>query len=100
LSPVSVNDIISATASQFDTTAEAYAGFRSNAPGRDLAAYLCRRYNRATLRELLARFDLSHPDSASDLSRREAKRLEQSKQMTCHVSEIEEKLGLNPESRV
>ena len=43
-----------------------------------MAAYLCRRYTSATLRELSDRRGLSHPDSVSDLIRRDAKRIEQS----------------------
>jgi S-adenosylmethionine synthetase len=65
-----------------------------------MAAYLCRRYTRATLRELSERFGLSHPDSASDLIRRGAMRLEQSKEMARQLRAIEEKLETNPESRV
>jgi hypothetical protein len=67
VSPVSVDEIISATASEFSVTPVEYKGFRSGAAGRDMAAYLCRRYTRATLRELSERFGLSHPDSAADL---------------------------------
>ena len=81
-------------------TADEYVGFRSRAAGRDMAAYLCRRYTRATLRELSERFGLSHPDSASDLIRRGAKRLEQSSEAVRHQRAIEKKLKLNPESQV
>ena len=74
-------------------------GFRSGAAGRDMAAYLCRRYTSATLRELSERFGLSHPDSASDLIRRGAKRIEQSSETVRQQKAIEKKLELNPESR-
>ena len=74
-------------------------GFRSGAAGRDMAAYLCRRYTTASLRELSDRFGLSHPDSASDLVRRGAKRIEQSSEAVRQQAAIEKKLGLNPESR-
>jgi putative transposase len=69
-----------------------YVGFRSSAPGREMPAYLCRRYTQATLRELSERFGLSHPDSASDLIRRGATRLEQSKEMERQLRAIEAKL--------
>jgi hypothetical protein len=65
-----------------------------------MAAYLCRRYTRATLRELSERFGLSHPDSAADLIRRGAKKLEQSSEAMRHLMMIEKKLKLNPESQV
>ena len=53
----------------------------------------------ATLRELSERFGLSHPDSASDLIRRGAKRIEQSSEAVRQQKAIEKKLELNPESR-
>ncbi len=65
-----------------------------------MAAYPCRRYARATLRELSERFGLSHPDSASDLIRRGAKRLEQLKEMVIQLRAIEDNLNVNPEYRV
>lgn len=97
--PVSVEAIISATAAQYAVTPDEYVGFRSGAAGRDMAAYLCRRYTRATLRELSERFGLSHPDSASDLIRRGAMRVEQSSDAVRCQRAIEKKLELNPESR-
>ena len=51
----------------------------------------------ATLRELSDRFGLSHPDSASDLIRRGAKRIEQSSEAVRQQKAIEKKLELNPE---
>lgn len=53
----------------------------------------------ATLRKLSERFGLSHPDSASDLIRRGAKRIEQSSEAVRQQKAIEKKLELNPESR-
>ena len=98
-SPVSVDEIISATASQFSVIPVEYVGFRSGAAGRDMAAYLCRRYTGATLRELSERFGLSHPDSAADLIQRGAKSLEQSSEAVRHLTRIKKKLKLNPESQ-
>ncbi len=72
---VSVDSIFRATASKYAASAEEYVGFRNGAAGRDMAAYLCRRYTSATLRELSDRFGLNHPDSALDLIRRGAKRM-------------------------
>ena len=53
----------------------------------------------ATLRELSDRFGLSHPDSASDLIPRGAKRIKQSRVAVRQQKAIEKKLELNPESR-
>ena len=97
--PVSVDSVFEATASQYEVSADEYVGFRSGAAGRDMAAYLCRRYTSATLRELSDRFRLNHPDSASDLIRRGAKRIEQSSEAVRQQKAIEKKLKLNPESR-
>ena len=94
-----MDSIFEATASQYAVSADEYVGFRSGAAGRDMAAYLYRRYTSATLRELSDRFGLSHPDSVSDLIRRGAKRTEQSTEAVRQQMVIEKKLGLNPESR-
>ena len=50
------------------------------------------------LRELPERFGLIHPDNASDLIRRGAKRIEQSNEAVRQQKAIEGKLELNPES--
>ena len=55
-------------------------------------------YTRVTLRELSERFGLSNPDSASDLIRRGAERLKQSKDMVIQLRAIESKLNVNSES--
>ena len=92
--------ITDATGSQFGVALEEYVGFRSGAAGRDMAAFLCRRYTRAALRELSERIGLSHPDSASDLVLRGAKRLEQSSEAVRHRKSIEKKLKMNLETQV
>jgi chromosomal replication initiation ATPase DnaA len=47
-----------------------YVGFRSSAPGREVAALLCRQLTSSTLSELSQHFGLEHPDSAANLVRR------------------------------
>ena len=100
MNPVTVDAILDATARQFGTSAARYGGFRSGAGGRDVAAMLCRRWTTATLRELSARFGLSHPDSASDLIRRGKRSAESNREVARQVASIEQALRLNPESRV
>ena len=97
---VSVDSIFEAAASQYAVNADEHLGFRSGAAGRDMAAYLCRRYTTATLRELSDRFGLCHSDSALNLVRRGAKRMEQSSEAVRHQAAIETKLGRNPEDQV
>ena len=97
--PVSVDSVFEATASRYAVSADEYVEFRSGAAGRDIAAHQCRRYTSAPLRELSDRFGLSHPDIASDLIRRGAKRIEQSSESVRQQTVIERKQGFNPESR-
>jgi len=66
----SIETVIAATAKGYEVDPSDYAGFRSRAGGRVVAAYLCRRYTTATLAELSKYFGLSHRDSSGDLVRR------------------------------
>ena len=47
-----IASILKATADEYGVKAGEYCGFRSGAMGRDIAAMLCRRWTRTTLREL------------------------------------------------
>ena len=49
LKAVSVSAILQAVASQYHVAPEDYARFRSQEPGRDMAAWLCRKWTGATL---------------------------------------------------
>jgi len=49
---IGVDAIIALTASQFGVRLDEYVEFRSGATGRKIVVQLCRRYTRATLREL------------------------------------------------
>ena len=100
MNPVTVDAILNATARQFGTSADEYCGFRSRAGGRDVAAMLCRRWTTVTLRELSARFGLTHPDSASDLIARGKRSAKSNRDVARQVASIEQALDLNPESRV
>ena len=96
---IEVDDVLTATASEYGVSAAAYAGFRSAAGGRDVAAYLCRRYTAATLAELSKRFGLGHPDSSSDMAKRAKKSIESNPAIRKRVKRIEKSLGLKPETR-
>jgi len=95
-----VEAIIAATAREYGVDPETYRGFRSGAPGRDVAAYLCRRYTTATLAELSNAFGLSHRDSSGDLVQRARSAREQNPKIDRRISKIEKHMSLNPESRV
>ena len=88
------------TASQYAVTPNEYVGFSSGAAGPNMAAYLCRRYTRETLPKMSEQFGLSYPDSASDLIRRGAKKLQKENDAIRHQKSIEKKPKLNPENQV
>jgi len=95
----SVDEILLTTAKEFGVDPREYVGFRSSAAGRDVAAYLCRRYTTATLAELSAVFGLSHRDSSGDLVKRARRGLETNKTIERRIRKIEKLLSRNPESR-
>jgi REP element-mobilizing transposase RayT len=92
--------ILATVAEHYGVASEDYRRFRSGAGGRDLAAYLCRRYSGATLRELSSDFGLGHPDGSANLVRRAKKQLEESAQLQRDRDRIERKLGLKTEDQV
>lgn len=96
----SVDAVIKETAKEYGVSPEDYHGFRSIAAGRDVAAYLCRRYTTATLAELSSVFGLSHRDSSGDLVRRAKSLRQENTGVARRIERIEKRLSLNPESRV
>jgi len=99
LKAVSVPEILKAVASHHDVTAEDYARFRSVAAGRDMAAWLCRKWTGATLRELGKSFGLGGTDSVSNLVRRAEARYNESRKWKQTVTKIERDLNLNTEHK-
>ena len=95
LKSVSVEDVLNATATLHGVDASDYAKFRSRAPGRDMAAWLCRRWTGATLAELGGYFGLTGTDSVSNLVRRADKQETQSVAWKSMVRKVETALGLN-----
>ncbi len=71
----SSQEILDLVAEQHQVDSSEYVGFRSSAPGRDMAALVCRRFTSSTLAELSDAFGLGHPDSVANLVRR-ARRIE------------------------
>jgi REP element-mobilizing transposase RayT len=96
----SIESVIAATAKEYGVDPDDYTGFRSRAPGRDVAAYLCRRYTTATLAELSRVFGLSHRDSSGDLVKRARFARQENPTIERCIRMIEKSLSLNPESRV
>jgi len=96
----SIETVIAATANEYKVDPSDYAGFRRRAGGRDIAAYLCRRYTTATLAELSEYFGLSHRDSSGDSVRRAKRPRLESVKINDRITRIEKSLSVNPESRV
>jgi REP element-mobilizing transposase RayT len=94
---VSVEEILSATASAHGVAPSQYALFRSQAAGRDMAAWLCRQWTGATLAELGPCFGLEGTDSAANLVRRAEKRRRESSKWRQRAKQVEASLGLNTE---
>ena len=80
LKSVTVEDVLVATAKKHGVDHSAYKKFRSQAPGRDMAAWLCRRWTGATLSDLGEYFGLNGTDSVSNLVRRAEKQRGKSRQ--------------------
>ena len=99
-SVITIDEVLNATAQEYKVSPEEYCGFRSGAGGRDVAAYLCRRYTSATLAELSVRFGLGHPDSSSDMVKRAKKLIESNSAIKNRVKRIKKRLSLKPGTRV
>ncbi|WP_153556762.1 hypothetical protein [Roseimaritima sediminicola] len=96
---IGAEEIIAATAAYHGVEPADYAVFRSTAAGRDMAAWLCRRWSPATLRELGPRFGLPGVDSVSNLVRRAERRYQESRQWRHDAANIEQQLHLNTEHK-
>ena len=99
-SVITVDDVIENTAKEYGVSPAEYSGFRSSAGGRDVAAYLCRRFTSATLAELSERFGLGHPDSSSDMVKRATKLIKSNREVRKRAKRIEKSLRSKPETRV
>jgi putative transposase len=69
-----LEQILQVVATAHQVAPEEYVGFRSAAAGREMAAWLCRRWTGVSLAELSRRFGLRHPDSSANLVRRAKQR--------------------------
>lgn len=97
---VTPEQVISATAMVHQVDPEEYVGFRSQAPGREMAALICRRYTGVRLNVLSKAFGLNHPDSASNLVRKAKHREEKSSKYRETIAKIEQSLWLKTENQV
>ena len=100
LKTVRVDEISDAVASYHDVEAKSYAKFRSQSPGRDMAAWLCRKWTGATLRELGSHFGLSGIDKRVKFSATSRKKHAESRKWKQAAREMESTLALNTEHNV
>ena len=77
-------------ADEHDVDSSQYIGFRSQAPGREMAALVCRRLTSCTLAQLSQAFGLGHPDSAANLVRRAKRQEEDSAKYRNQLKRIEQ----------
>ena len=61
---------------------------------------MCRRATTATWRKLSARFEYTHPDSASELIAAGKRSAKSNRARARQMASIDQALGLNPETRV
>jgi hypothetical protein len=89
---IDVGQVIEVVARMHAVTPQDYVGFRSTAPGREMAALLCRRHTSATLASLSSHFGLTHPDSSANLVRRAQQQEQQSPSYRQRFKEVESAL--------
>ncbi len=99
LRSVSVQEIINATAEAHDVDATDYCKFRSLAAGREMAAWLCRHWSRATLEELGVYFGITGTGSVSNLVRRAQTRHDQSRAWRTTANRILNSLELKTQHK-
>ena len=95
----SLEEIIMFVATEHGVNPASYVGFRSQSPGREIAALLCRQLTCATLAELSTELGLRHPDSSANLVRRAKRKLKDSKTFESRVEKLKSKL-LKTENQV
>lgn len=95
----SAKEIIEFVAVEHGVEPSSYFGFRSQSPGRDLAALLCRELTRTTLSSLSDAFGLNHPDSSANLVRRAKKHYNDSAPFRRKVDRIKKEI-LKTENQV
>ncbi len=91
-SAYSLDEISQFVADAHEVERSAYVGFRSSAPGREIAALLCRQMTSSTLAEMSKYFGLEHPDSAANLVRRANKLIANSPKYKQKFEALREKL--------
>lgn len=88
----SIQEILDLVAEQHQVESSDYVGFRCSAPGREMAALVCRRFTSSTLAELSDAFGLGHPDSAANLVRSAKRKASKSSTYRNRLKQVEQAL--------
>ena len=80
--------IIAFVAKQHHCTADDYKTFRSQAPGRAIAALLCRELTNVALADLSLQFGMAHPDSSAGLVRKAKLRIQEDRSESKRYNDI------------
>jgi chromosomal replication initiation ATPase DnaA len=80
--------VFRAVAESYGLSEEAFVRRHERHMGRAVAAWLCRRHTKATLRELAERLGLGRADSVPNLTRRVDKLLRDSRPFAAELGEI------------
>ncbi len=96
----SIEEIMELVAVKHQVNSSHYVGFRSSAPGREMAALICRRFTSSTLAELSTAFGLGHPDSSANLVRQAKRRESKSANYRKRIKEIEQAMFMKTENQV
>ena len=92
LTGVPLERVLSRTAEHYGVEVASFACKHIKDTGRDVAAWLARRLTVATLRELMAPFGLTHPDSVRSLINRAEAAMENSPQVRQAVKQLRKSL--------
>ena len=96
----SIEEIMELVADEHQVDRAQYVGFRSSAPGREMAALICRRFTSSTLAELSTAFGLGHADSSANLVRQAKRRESKSATYRKRIQEIEQDMLMKTENQV
>jgi putative transposase len=91
-SKVTVRDVLAKVAELHKVSPKDYSSFRSQTPGREMAALLCRRYIALTSAELSKAFGLEHGNSSANLVRKALEQEAASPEYRKQIQQIEAKL--------
>ena len=84
--------VVAAVADDYGVSLPSYRQRRSSDSSRDRAAWLARSMTKATLRERMDPFGLSHPERVSNLVRRAERHISDSKQSAKDINAIKHRL--------